>query len=272
LADRAVLAIWMGAADSLSHAQQALSIAREFGDPALLARALTACGITAGFGDSAEVARPYFAEAVGLARALDDRWRLSQILAWQATAAIDVGDLIAARASAEEGRDLADAIGDRFESRECRWCLGVAQVFQGDLVGAAAQFGELVAEAKAAHDGLVEVNSLAYHSAVLTFQGHTAAARAAADAAIEAAAELGGFFAGMGYAVLAFAALAAGDAATARDATEAAPRLSALSHMAAVQRVFNAGARWRAGICSRPATGPTRRSRARPAITCQRRC
>jgi hypothetical protein len=33
---------------------------------------------------NAEVARTYFAEAAGLARALDDRWRLSQILAWQA--------------------------------------------------------------------------------------------------------------------------------------------------------------------------------------------
>ena len=32
----------------------------------------------------AEAARPYFAEAIGLARALGDRWRLSQILAWQA--------------------------------------------------------------------------------------------------------------------------------------------------------------------------------------------
>ena len=37
------------------------------------------------------------------------------------------GDPIAVRAAAEEGRDLADAIGDRFVSRECRWCLGVAQ-------------------------------------------------------------------------------------------------------------------------------------------------
>ena len=83
LADRAVLAIWVGAADSLDQAQQALAIAREVDDPALLARALTACGYIAAYYD-AEAARPYFAEAIGLARALDDRWRLSQILAWQA--------------------------------------------------------------------------------------------------------------------------------------------------------------------------------------------
>ena len=49
LADRAVLAIWVGAADSLDQAQQALAIAREVDDPALLARALTACGLIAAF-------------------------------------------------------------------------------------------------------------------------------------------------------------------------------------------------------------------------------
>ncbi len=59
----------------------------------------------------------------------------------------------AVHGAGEEGRDLADAIGDRFGSRLCRFCLGAAQVFQGDLAGAAAQFGELVAEAQAAHDG-----------------------------------------------------------------------------------------------------------------------
>ena len=49
LADRAMLGIWVGAADSLDQAQQALAIAREVDDPALLARALTACGYIAGY-------------------------------------------------------------------------------------------------------------------------------------------------------------------------------------------------------------------------------
>jgi DNA-binding CsgD family transcriptional regulator len=242
LADRAGLAVRMGAADSLDQAQQALAIAREVNDPALLARALTACGSIAAFFTRFELARAYFAEAIGLARALDDRWRLSQILAWQAMAASVAGDPIATRAAAEEGRDLAEAIGDRFDSRYCRWCLGVAQEYQGDLVGAAAQFGELVAEARAAHDGILEAASLAYQGTVLAHQGDTGAARAAADAAIEAAAELGGLYAGTGYAALAIAALAAGDAATLRDATEAAPHLSALPQTAAVQRALVAEA------------------------------
>jgi predicted ATPase/class 3 adenylate cyclase/DNA-binding CsgD family transcriptional regulator len=242
LADRAALAIWVGAADSVDQAQQALAIAREVNDPALLARALTACGLIAAVLTHFELARAYFAEAIGLARALDDRWRLSQILTREAIAAVNTGDPIATRAPAEEGRDLAEAIGDRFASRWCRVCLGLAQMMQGDLAGGAVQFGELVAEAKAAHDGLLEVSSLGYQGVVLAFQGDTGAARAAADAAIEAGAEVGGIYAGAGYAALAFAALAAGDVATLRDATEAWPHLSALPQWAAVQRVFNAEA------------------------------
>ena len=104
----------------------------------MLARALTACGLTAAY--NAELAGEYFAEAVELARESDDRWRLSQILTLQANAAIAAGDPIAARVAAEEGRDLADAIGDRSNSRHCRMCLGLAQMYQGDLAGAVAQF------------------------------------------------------------------------------------------------------------------------------------
>ena len=154
LADKAVLDAWVGA-DSLDQAQQALAIARDVDDPALLARALTACGFIAGQGHHVEVARAYFAEAIGLARAVDDRWRLSQILALQAQGAHLAGDPIAVRAAGEEGRDLADAIGDRFNSRVCRFCLGEQQL-QGDLAGAAAQFAEVAAEAEAAHDEIFE--------------------------------------------------------------------------------------------------------------------
>jgi predicted ATPase/class 3 adenylate cyclase/DNA-binding CsgD family transcriptional regulator len=241
LADRAMLAIRMGATDSLAQAQQALVLAREVDDPALLTRALTACGFVAAF--SAELAGPYFAEALGLARALDDRWRLSHILAWQAVAAATAGDLIAVRSAGQEGRDLADAIGDRYDSRQCRWCLAAAQLRHGDLSGAAAQFAELVAEAQAAHDGFHEAISLAGQGIALAYQGDTAAARAAADTAIEAAAELGGIGAGIAYGALAVAALAAGDAATAQDATEAAwQHVSVLPAMAAMQRTLKAEA------------------------------
>ncbi len=234
LADRAMLAVRMGAVDSVEQARQALVIARAVDDPALLAGVLTACGFFAAFNDP-EVARRYFSEAIELARAAGDRWRLSQVLAWQAVAALATGDPIAGRAAGEEGRELADAIGDRFVSRVCRWCLGVAQANQGDLVGATTQFAELVAEAKAAHDVLVEANSLAVQGSVLAYQGDTGAARAIAAAAIEAASQVGDIHVGVAYKALADAALAAGDVATAQHAIEAWPQLSALPQTAGVR-------------------------------------
>jgi len=220
LADRALLAAHMGAADSLDQVQHALAIAREVDDPALLVRALTACGPIAAV--SAEAARPYLAEAIGLARELDDQWRLGQILAWQALVALTEGDPIAGRAAGQEGRDLADAIGDRFVSRQCRWGLGVAQIWRGDLVAGVAQLGSVVADAEAAHDGFFQAQGLTAQSAGLAWQGETDAARAAADAAIEAAAEVGEIAAGNAYMALCQAALAAGDVATAQDASDAA--------------------------------------------------
>jgi predicted ATPase/class 3 adenylate cyclase/DNA-binding CsgD family transcriptional regulator len=233
LADRALLAALMGAADSLEQAQQALAIAREVDDSALLVRALTACGPIAAI--NAEAARPYLAEAIGLARELDDRWRLGQILAWQALVALTEGDPIAGRAAAEEGRDLANATGDRYASRLCRWGLGVAALMQGDLVAAVAQFGEAEAEAEAAHDALSKAQSLTGQGLALAWHGDTGAARAAADAAIEAAAEVGEIAAGNAYMALCQAALAAGDVATARDASETAWRHQSVVPATALQ-------------------------------------
>jgi predicted ATPase/class 3 adenylate cyclase len=242
LADKAVLDAWVAARFSMDQAQQAVAIARELDDPALLARALTACGVIAGYYDR-EVARPYFDEAIGLARAIGDRWRLSQILALQAQGAAIAGDPFAVRAAAEEGRDLADAIGDESNSRACRFFLGLAQAASGDLAGAVAQLGEVAAESEAAHDEIWRVSSLGSRGTVLAYQGDAAGARAAAEAALEAGAELGGFFVGMGYQVLALAALAAGDGAGAQEAYEAAwKHMSVMGEMGALWRYWGAEA------------------------------
>jgi predicted ATPase/DNA-binding CsgD family transcriptional regulator len=219
LADKAVLDTILGGADSLNQAQQALVLAREIEDPAVLARVLTACGLTAAY--NAELAAEYFAEAIELSRELDDKWRLSQILACQADAATAASDPIAARVAAEEGRDLADAIGDGSNSRHCRVCLGVAQTWQGDLAGAVAQLRAVAAEAEAAHDGLFHAVSLGHQGVALAWQGETDAARAAADASLESGSEFGGLAASVGYFALANAALAVGDVGAALDATAA---------------------------------------------------
>ena len=244
LGDKAVLDTWAGAAASTDQAEQALAIARDVDDPALLARTLTACGFIAGAGYNAEVARACFAEAIGLARAVDDRWRLSRILALQAQGAEIAGDLLGMCAAGEEGRDLADAIGDRFNSRACRFYLGTSQTTRGDLAGAVAQLGEVAAEAEEAHDEIYRVTSLGGQSLALAYQGEAAAARAKAEAALDGAAELGGRFAVVTHAAVGFAALAAGDGAAAHEAREAARQdVTVLSGgTAAVQRIWNAEA------------------------------
>ena len=139
VADLSLIAAAIGAPGDLEHPQRALAIAREGDDRGLLLRALIACGYTAAF--AAEVARPYLDEAAGLARESGDNWRLSQILWSKAYTAIHAGDPRAAIAAGEEGRDLADEIGDRFVSRLCRfWGLGTAHLIRGDLAEAAAHF------------------------------------------------------------------------------------------------------------------------------------
>jgi predicted ATPase/class 3 adenylate cyclase/DNA-binding CsgD family transcriptional regulator len=241
--DKAVLDAWVGGIDPLDQAEQALAIARHIDDPALLARALIACGYIAALTNS-EAARGYFAEALGLARASDDRWRLSQILGWQTSGAVMAGDPLAVRAAGQEGRDLADAIGDRFNSRVCRFWLGTAQMMQGDLAGAVTQFGEVAAEAEAAHNEIGRVLSRGGQGMALAYRGEAAAARATAEAILEGGAELGGRFAVLGHAVLALAALAAGDGAAVHEAREAAwQHMSVIGGaMAALRRVWNAEA------------------------------
>jgi predicted ATPase/class 3 adenylate cyclase/DNA-binding CsgD family transcriptional regulator len=239
LADSAVLTTVAGMTGGVDQAAQALAIARHIEDPAVLARALPACGLTAAY--NAELAGAYFAEALELARASDDKWRLSQILTWQASAAIAEGDPIAARVAAKEGRDLADVVGDGSNSRHCRVCLGLAQIWQGDLAGAVAQFRAVAAEAKAAHDGLLEAISGAHQATALAWQGDTHAAHAAAQASLDSASEFGGLAAASGYFALANAALAAGDVGTALDATAAAwEHGNVLAGYAAHLRPFNA--------------------------------
>ncbi len=229
-------------AGSLARAQRSLEIAREIEDPPLLARTLTTCGRVAGW--DAELARPYLSEAADLARALGDRWRLSQILYSQAfTATVGAGDLDAALAAGAEGRDLADEIGDRGYSRGCRWCLSGAQLTLGDLAGAEAQLRELMTEADAAHALIWQVSARTSLCHVLACRGQADAGRALVLESLDGAAEIGRYMEGVVYSALAFAALAAGDVNAATAASDAArerldwmlPRLAATLNKPAAQ-------------------------------------
>jgi len=226
----------------MDQAQQALAIACELDDMAQMARALTACGVNAGYHDR-EVAQSYFDEAIGLARAIGDRWRLSQILALQAQGVAVAGDPLAARAVAEEGRDLADAIGDKSNSRQCRFWLGLTQGAGGDLAGSIERLGDVAAECEAAHDEMWRVISLGSRGTFLAYRGEAEAARAAAEATLEAGEGLGEMFVGLGYQIMALAALAAGDGAQAQEAIEAAwKHISVVGEMGAMWRYWGAEA------------------------------
>jgi predicted ATPase/class 3 adenylate cyclase len=140
LADRGVLEMMARGAGAADGVEEALAIAREVGDPALLMRALVARGfIAAGCGESADA---LLAEALGLARESGDRGMLTHILGTQSNLAFMAGDPVAVLASAEEGRDVADAIGDHATSHLCRTWLAWTRMTNGDLAGAVTAFRE----------------------------------------------------------------------------------------------------------------------------------
>jgi len=219
-ADRTTLAFAVSATGDIDEAEQALAIAREADDPTLLATVLTACGQTAVHHD-AQRAGSYFAEALVVARELGDRRRLSQILGILAIAAHAVGNPIAVRAAAEEGLPLANALGDRLNSRRFRWTRAVARCLQGELAVAAEECRELATEAEQAHDAFYTALSLSGRSAALAWRGEVTAARAAADAALKVATQLGQVVA-TAYWAMAETALADGDAAAALESAEKA--------------------------------------------------
>ncbi|MDT5139392.1 MAG: hypothetical protein QOD58_3654, partial [Mycobacterium sp.] len=220
LADKAYLDN-MRTVESAAGARRAVAIARELDDPALLARTLAALGRVTAW--DATQARPYLSEAADLARTMSDRWRLSQILYFQAlVATVGSGELEDGIAAADEGRALADEIGDRGYSRACRWCMTGAQLVRGDLADAEKQFRELMIEADLAHALIWQVNARAGLCHVLANTGRAAEGRVFGLESLDGAGELGGYMEGVVYAALAVAALADGAVDEAADASDAA--------------------------------------------------
>ena len=102
---------------------------------------------------------------------------------------------------------------------------------------------EVIAEADAAHDAYWGCCALFMQATMLAYHGDPNAARESANAAVEAAADLGGFFPGLAYAGLTVATLAAGDVAAAADAIAAGwPHLSLQPAMAAIWIAYAAQA------------------------------
>ncbi|MGO9508453.1 MAG: helix-turn-helix transcriptional regulator [Mycobacterium sp.] len=222
VAYHSILASWVGAATGSSHAQEALAIARELCDQGLIAQTLIACGTLVIY--SADLAQPYFDEAIDLVSEAGDQWSLCQVLSYQSIASAIAGEPTPARATAEQARDLADAIGDRFFSRNCRVWLGSALMMQGELAQATEVARDLADEADAAADQMLINFGHALPGAVLAWQGQAAAARAEARSALAASEAMGSISEDSIYSLFAHAALVEGDAEVAMQAAEAAVR------------------------------------------------
>ena len=222
VADAGLLGVWFSVPSSLQRAEEALAAARRLGDRSLVVQSLATCGMQA-FNDH-ELAQQYFVEAAELARASGDLTALSQLRAYQSFVGSVAGDPIAAQAAGEEGRDIADALGDRFMSRYSRTFLGVALANRGNLAEGLLVSLSLVEEARAAGDRPMEAFGLLALAHSMSFTGDATAGRATAEAALEIGAALGGFHEDNAYAALANAALAGGDAGAAKEACDAAWR------------------------------------------------
>jgi predicted ATPase/class 3 adenylate cyclase/DNA-binding CsgD family transcriptional regulator len=234
LAERGVLEMHALGAGGTDGVEQALAIARDIGDPALLMRALMARGfVAAGCGEPAEA---HLAEAIGLARESGERRMLTQILSAQTNLAFLAGNPMVVLASAEEGRDVADAIGDRATSHQCRMWLGWAHMIAGDLAGAVTLLGDAKARADSDSDRGWGVVSAHYEAQALYLQGDVASAQAVLDEAMPAIAELGGLWSGNSSGVRAVGALAAGDVETADNACRLA--LEQLASAPAHQQMY----------------------------------
>ncbi|WP_200900688.1 helix-turn-helix transcriptional regulator [Mycolicibacter heraklionensis] len=253
LADKTVFEGWSGHYYRVDQAEQAVAIARDLDDRALLAWALAACAFTTCY--SPETALPYLREALELTPPLGD-WRFGQIYGVYAYSAFVAGDLGTLRQAAEQGRKLADAVGDWSASRLCRFCLGLGDLLSGDLAKAATAGQEMAAEAAATHDPLFAAKGLMLLAEALACQGDTSGARAAAQASADITVDQAAFHRGLSLGALVDASLAAGDVPAGQVASDTACEACALPHLLAI----NGNPAARAALASGDAIAARRRS------------
>ncbi|UVO12940.1 LuxR family transcriptional regulator [Mycobacterium sp. SVM_VP21] len=234
---RAQLLSFLGRTDVLNDAEQCLAVVRERGDPAMLSRTLAACGMICAPGKP-ELAREYFTEAADFARAVNDLGTLGQVLASNAIAGLMLDQRLAEiTAAADEGLRIAEDIGAAFIARQCRFALGWAQMYGGDLSGAVTRLGEVIEDAVGANDAMYSMYGHTMRTFVLAYAGDTAGSRAEAAAASDRV-SLFEYYNGPVYCALGMAHLAAGDASAARQAFETARECSGLDPQTASSFVW----------------------------------
>ena len=236
---RVVVESFRGLTVDLDDAERTLATARDLGEPSFVARALTACGCRAG-GEDPDLSVTYFTEAADLARNIDDSWWLGQTLALEAMYAVLFGEPVAGQVAADGALRIADRIGDKFVSRQCRYILGWVQILRGDLTNALVQLREVDDESTAARDAMFSMHARAIQAQALAYQGQAEAARAAVDVAFQRVSDLFDTYTGIVHAASAAAHLAGGDAAAAWQAFEVARELTTMDPQLAPMYVWAA--------------------------------
>jgi DNA-binding CsgD family transcriptional regulator len=237
-AEKGLMLGYIGSTESGQIADEALALARQTADPALVIRALVARGHAYAY--ETEGARADFAEAIALARELDDRWLLSQILRWQSVAAMSVGDHGAIHAAASEGCELAEALGDASNARLCRVALATAHIDRGEVMMATAPLREVIVEATAAHDVFCRCVALVNLTFALAWQGDVDGAQAAVDEFFNYRSKLGELVDLVGYSAVGLIRLMRGDAPGAHEAYEAALERTQLTPVTVTTYVVSA--------------------------------
>jgi predicted ATPase/class 3 adenylate cyclase len=169
--------------------EEAIALAREYGDKGLLAEALTAAGMTAAH--MGGLANSWCAEAIELSREVGDSWSLSEALGAHGVALVLGGDPAAARAAFVEGYALGREVGHDWPARTNASLLALAMVMQGDLEAARHLCEDVVQEARDTGDRVSESSALAFQAWALTMLGELEAARAVGDEALSVAQSVG---------------------------------------------------------------------------------
>lgn len=230
VAHMSTLTAWISAPAHLERAQEALDASRALGDKALTALCLGACGSVAYF--TPEMSLTYLDEAADMARASGDRSLLSDLRSYQAFACHAAGQPAASQAAAEEGLAMAEMLDDGFTARHCRVWRGVAMGFRGELAPARSALAQVVDEARATGEPMLELIGLIAQSNYACALGDASEARAAAQSALETSLAMGGLHEDSVHLAFAIVALVAGDADAAKRCCEMAVSV------AAPQRIF----------------------------------
>lgn len=235
---RALLESFRAMTVDLDDAERSLAAARQLGDSALVARALTACGCRAA--DDREASVAYFTEAADLARKCGDSWWLVQTLALEASYGLLFGDPVGVPVAAAEALEIAVAIGDTFVARQCRYILCWSQVLRGELSSALIALRDLDEECLAAGDALYSMITSSLQAMALAYQGQITAARIAADVAFQRLSHMFDAYTGIVYAASAFVQLAAGDASVSCEMWEAARERTRMDPQLAAMHLWSA--------------------------------